>query len=67
MLKTQELNGGDEKIRACDPLRGWQPGGQRCPILVTEASIAEALSCQLGGNGSGVTRESHYGFVEHGE
>ena len=48
-------------------LRGWQPGGRRCPILVTEASIAEALSCSLGGNGSGVTRESHYGFVEHGE
>ena len=39
-------------------LRGWQPGGRGCAILVVETSIAEALSCQLGGNGSGVTRES---------
>ena len=36
-------------------LRGWQPGGRGCAILVVEASIAEALSYPLGGNGSGVT------------
>ncbi len=35
-------------------LRGWQPGGRGCAILVTEVSIAEALSCPLGGNGNGL-------------
>ncbi len=35
-------------------LRGWQPGGRGCSILVTETSIAEALSCPLGGNGNGL-------------
>ena len=25
-------------------LRGWQPGGPRCPILVEESSLDEALS-----------------------
>ena len=35
-------------------LRGWQPGGRGCAILVTEASITEALSCPLGGNGNGL-------------
>lgn len=34
-------------------LWGWQPGGRGCAILVTEASIVEALSCPLGGNGNG--------------
>ncbi len=35
-------------------LRGWQPGGRGCAILVTEASIAEALSYPLGGNNNGL-------------
>ncbi len=35
-------------------LRGWQPGGRGCAILVTEFSITEALSCPLGGNGNGL-------------
>ena len=35
-------------------LRGWQPGGRGCAILVTEVSIVEALSCPLGGNGNGL-------------
>lgn len=35
-------------------LRGWQPGGRGCAILVTEASIAEALCYPLGGNGNGL-------------
>ncbi len=35
-------------------LRGWQPGGRGCAILVVEASISEALSYPLGGNGSGL-------------
>lgn len=28
-------------------LRGWQPGGPRCAILVAEASVQEALLCPL--------------------
>ena len=35
-------------------LRGWQPGGRGCAILVAEASIDEALSCPIGGNGNGL-------------
>ena len=26
-------------------LKGWQPGGRRCAILVAEASVEEALLC----------------------
>lgn len=29
-------------------LRGWQPGGRRCAVLVSEASVEEALVCLLG-------------------
>jgi excisionase family DNA binding protein len=29
-------------------LRGWQPGGRCCSILVLEASVQEALRCSVG-------------------
>lgn len=29
-------------------LRGWQPGGRCCAILVDEASVEEALLCPVG-------------------
>ena len=29
-------------------LRGWQPGGRWCTVLVSEASIEEALLCRAG-------------------
>lgn len=33
-------------------LRGWQPGGRGCGVLVCEASVKEALKCQMGSSGS---------------
>ena len=32
-------------------LRGWQPGGHGCTVLVCEASVKEALECQPGSDG----------------
>jgi len=32
-------------------LRGWQPGGKCCAVLVCEASVREALECQAGSDG----------------
>ena len=32
-------------------LRGWQPGGPGCGVLVCEASVKEALECHPGSDG----------------
>ncbi|MBI4465145.1 MAG: hypothetical protein HY647_10610 [Acidobacteria bacterium] len=37
-------------------LRGWQPGGRGCAILVSEDSVAEALSCTVVSGGTGCAR-----------
>jgi len=47
-------------------LRGWQPGGRGCAILVAEASIAEAMCCSLGGRGKRLLVEGCGGSAERG-
>ena len=32
-------------------LRGWQPGGHGCTVLVCETSVKEALECHVGVTG----------------
>ena len=33
-------------------LRGWQPGGRGCAVLICEASVEEALLCRVGVGGT---------------